>query len=141
MPKMAMIYCHVASLQGGDKSDPLKEQEERCCWHAQRMGFMLAVVFTDAGVSGRSADRPGLDAMMQQLAAPCTDEVVVVVDDVSRLARDPQLLSRIHSELDRMGVQLETPSGVVSGLDIDFVPYVVAEHRRQNAINRRNRKR
>jgi DNA invertase Pin-like site-specific DNA recombinase len=85
--------------------------------HAARRGWE-AIDFTDRGVSGRRASRPGLDALLATARRRQVDIVVVVKLD--RLARSVRHLTLLAAELEALGIQLvvldqqldtSTPSG------------------------------
>ncbi len=63
-----------------------------------------ALTFTDHAISGKSTDRPGFEALMQKVKAREID--VLIVEDVSRLARNQSDATRLYEELAYYGVQL-----------------------------------
>ena len=63
-----------------------------------------ALTFTDHAVSGKSTDRPGFEALMERIKGRELD--VLIVEDVSRLARNQSDATRLYEELAYYGVQL-----------------------------------
>ena len=95
----AVIYCRVSSAAQVKKGDGLGSQETRCRQLAQNKGYEVIQVFRDEGASGGMIDRPGMLAMLKFLRSQKGGQFVVLIDDISRLAR---------------GLDYE-PSSVVSG--------------------------
>jgi site-specific DNA recombinase len=63
-----------------------------------------ALTFTDHAISGKSTDRPGFEALMERVKRRELD--VLLVEDVSRLARNQSDATRLYEELAFYGVQL-----------------------------------
>jgi DNA invertase Pin-like site-specific DNA recombinase len=71
---------------------------------AKAAGIDLLRVFEDSGVSAHNPRRPGLPALLATAEAGIAD--VVIVPDLSRLARDAGQLQRLRESLDKHGVRL-----------------------------------
>ncbi len=65
----------------------MASQETRCREFAAFRGFEVVEVFRDDMTGGRN-DRPGMLAMLKHLKAYRNDERMVIIDDISRFARD-----------------------------------------------------
>jgi len=80
---------------------------------AEAVGIELVSVFEDAGQSAHNTRRPGLLAL---LAAVDGGRVtVIIVPDLTRLARDAGVLQHLRDSLARRGVSLVSatePRGV-----------------------------
>lgn len=63
-----------------------------------------ALTFTDHAISGKSTERPGFEALLQKVKRRELD--VLIVEDVSRLARNQSDATRLYEELAFYGVQL-----------------------------------
>jgi DNA invertase Pin-like site-specific DNA recombinase len=98
----------------------MEHQVDVCRAAAASRGWTVTEVFTDHGVSGKKASRPGLDAVLE--AARSGDVDVVLVRDVDRLARNAGHFCLLATELQELGVAVvavnqgidtTTPAGVV----------------------------
>jgi DNA invertase Pin-like site-specific DNA recombinase len=70
---------------------------------AQQRGFEVAAEFTDVGISGSKARRPGLDAMLRD--ARKRKFTVLIVAAFDRLARSTKHFLTVVDELDSLGVE------------------------------------
>jgi DNA invertase Pin-like site-specific DNA recombinase len=107
----AAIYARYSTDRQSETS--IEDQVRRCRDYAERLGYEVVRVYSDAAISGTHADRPGL----QQLLADATASrrppfVAVIVETQSRLSRD--LLGKteiIYRDLARVGVRVLDTSG------------------------------
>ena len=120
----AVFYVRVSSTQQAD-TDYDKEgfsipaQREACLRKASSLGLQVVEEFVDRGESAKTANRPGLQALLTRLEQG--DIQAVIVHKVDRLARnradDVAIVMRIRGH----GAQLvsatenidETPSGLL----------------------------
>ena len=66
----------------------LSSQETRCREHAKHKGYRVVEVFLEEGWSGKLLDRPQMQAMLAFLRKHKRHhQNVVIIDDISRLAR------------------------------------------------------
>ena len=143
--QQAVIYCRVSSIKQTKDGDGLRSQETRCRDFAARKGYTVTDVFQD-DVSGSLVDRPGMKAMLASLRKRRTQGVVVVIDDVSRLARGLQAHLELRGLIAGAGGTLESPS-IEFGEDPDSLLVEnllasVSQHQRQkNGEQTRNRMR
>lgn len=105
----AVIYCRVSSIKQTRVGDGLKSQETRCRDFARMKNYDVSAIFTD-DVSGGRADRPGMKDMLAYLRARRSKGVVVIIDDVSRLARGIEAHIQLRRTIAMAGGKLESPS-------------------------------
>lgn len=105
---VALIYTRVSTARQANEGVGLDSQESKARAHAERMGWEVAGVFTDAGISGKDGldNRPGLVALIE--AAQRTPGAVVVVYSVSRLARRQKLLYQLLDDRDGYGLAVSS---------------------------------
>jgi site-specific DNA recombinase len=132
--KPAVIYCRVSSAKQTTRGDGLSSQETRCREFAKYRGYEVARVFKD-DVSGGVVGRPGMKSMLAHLRANRKRPHVVIIDDISRLARGLEAHLKLRAEIARAGGILESPS-VEFGEDSDsqLVEHLLAsvsQHQRQ----------
>ena len=104
--KTAVIYCRVSSAQQTTRSDGLSSQEQRCRLFCEHKGYEVVHVFKD-DMSGSVARRPGMDAMIKFLRSTRKHSHVVVIDDISRLARGIDAHLQLRAEIGATGAALE----------------------------------
>ena len=131
----AVIYTRVSSAAQVKKGDGLGSQETRCRQLAQSRGFEVVKVFRDEGSSGGMIDRPGMMEMLKFLKAQKGDQYVVLIDDISRLARGIEAHIRLRTLISGVGAKLASPS-IEFGEDSDSVLVEnllasVSQHQRQ----------
>lgn len=80
----AAIYARYSSE--GQRATSIEDQERNCRRRAEAEGWPIAHVYADAAISGAKADRPQYQAMLR--AAQAREFEILVVDDLSRFARD-----------------------------------------------------
>lgn len=139
----AVIYCRVSDKKQVSHGDGLNSQETRCREYARHRGYEVAEVFHDS-MTGSRADRPAMLAMMDYLRRNKARGTVVVIDDISRLARNVTAHSEIRIDLARVGGRLECPSFTFADdPDSRLVEYLMAsvaqhhrEKNREQTINR-----
>lgn len=130
----AVIYCRVSSIKQTTRGDGLNSQETRCREYARYKGLEVVQVFVD-DMSGSLTARPGMTAMFAFLRARRRDSHVVIIDDISRLARGLEAHLKLRADIARAGGKLESPS-IEFGEDSDSVLVEnllasVSQHQRQ----------
>lgn len=125
----------------------LESQAMRCREYAERKGYEVVETFFDKAISGSLSERPGVMAMLSYLKHhSASGEIVVIIDDISRLARDTRVHTDLRLAISLAGGKLESPS-ITFGEDSDsiFVENVLAsasQHQRQkNGEQTKNRMR
>ena len=85
----AVIYARVSSAAQVAKGHGIESQATRCREFARMKHYRVCETFKDEAVSGGIIDRPGMRAMLAYLKKHRRGgEIVVIIDDISRLARD-----------------------------------------------------
>jgi site-specific DNA recombinase len=141
--KKAVIYCRVSSAQQTIRTDGLSSQEQRCRSYCEHKGYEVVEVFKD-DMSGSLVKRPGMDAMIKFLRSTRKHSHVVVIDDISRLARGIEAHLQLRADIGATGASLESPS-IEFGEDSDSklvenLLACVSQHARQkNAEQTLNR--
>ncbi len=140
----AVIYCRVSSVAPLQKGDGLASQETRCRDYARHKGYSVCEVFKDEGASGGIIDRPAMQAMLMFLSQGSKQQYIVLIDDISRLARGLEAHIQLRTSISATGGKLESPS-IEFGEDSDSVLVEhllasVSQHQRQkNAEQTSNR--
>ncbi|MCK6461126.1 MAG: recombinase family protein [Planctomycetes bacterium] len=125
--RVALVgYTRVSTSTQADNGISLEEQERAIRRYAEAHDAVLVAVETDAGLSGRTTRRAGLQRILARLKAKEADGVVVArLDRLSRSLRDAaDLFARARGEgwqIHSLAERLDTasPSGT-------FVAHVLA---------------
>ncbi len=142
-PTKAVIYARVSGAKQVREGDGLASQENRCREYATYKDYDVVEVFMD-DMSGKFERRPAMDRMLAFLRLHPKDSVVVIIDDISRFARNVQAHIALRETLSDAGGILESPS-IEFGEDSDsrLVEHMlasVAQHQREkNAEQTSNR--
>ena len=143
--KQAVIYARVSSAKQAKRGDGLKSQETRCREYARYKGYEIVETFSD-NMSGSLITRSGMQAMLAYLRKRKKFGTVVIIDDISRLARGIEAHLQLRTALSEAGGRLESPS-IEFGEDSDSILVEnllasVSQHQRQkNGEQTRNRMR
>jgi DNA invertase Pin-like site-specific DNA recombinase len=143
--KEAVIYARVSSKKQVTQGDGLNSQQTRCKEYAKYKGYDVIMTFSD-DMSGSLTARPGMQAMLQFLRKRKKFGTIVIIDDISRLARGIEAHLKLRAELSAAGGKLESPS-IEFGEDSDSILVEnllasVSQHQRQkNGEQTRNRMR
>ena len=84
--KPAVIYARVSSKKQVKEGSGLESQNSRCRFYAQARGYDVVATFTD-DMTRSKVRRPGMDAMLNHLKQNKAMPHIVLIDDISRLAR------------------------------------------------------
>ncbi|MED5550645.1 MAG: recombinase family protein [Pseudomonadota bacterium] len=106
--RKAVIYVRISSkkqLEG----DGIRSQERTCRDFARYHDLEPVKVFSDV-MSGRFVSRPGMDAMLDYLRCHRDEGLVVLIDDISRLARDYMGHMQLRDEIRAAGSELMSPT-------------------------------
>lgn len=143
----AVIYCRVSSQKQVKEGDGLGSQETRCREYARHKGYEVVQAFRDEGVSGGIIDRPSMKAMLAFLKKQSRKEPhIVIIDDISRLARGLEAHIQLRTAIGEAGGKLESPS-IEFGEDSDsrlvenLLASVSQHHRQKNTEQVKNRMR
>lgn len=146
MTQQAVIYCRVSSPKQVTEGHGLASQETRCREYAKHKGYEVIDVFRDEGLSGKLMDRPNMKAMLSYIKKRKADKPIVIIDDISRLARDIETHIHLRTAINEAGGKLESPS-IEFGDDSDsrlvehLLASVAAHQREKNAEQVQNRMR
>lgn len=136
--QQAVIYCRVSSPKQVTEGHGLASQETRCREYARHKGYEVVEVFHDGGITGKLLDRPNMKAMLAYIKKRKTDKLVVIIDDISRLARNIETHLHLRASIAAAGGKLESPS-IEFGDDSDsrlvehLLASVAAHQREKNA--------
>jgi site-specific DNA recombinase len=104
----AAIYTRVSSAELQADGYSLQAQEAVCSRLTKERGWQVIGVFTDPGVSARTTERPGFQAMMQAARAGRFD--VLVVHKLDRFSRSVVDQLRCFGELSEANVAFVSAS-------------------------------
>jgi site-specific DNA recombinase len=141
----AVLYCRVSTTKQSTQGDGLSSQETRCREYAKYKGYEVTQVFKD-DMSGSLINRPGMQAMLAYLRKCKRQPHVVIIDDISRLARGLEAHLQLRGAIAKAGAVLESPS-IEFGEDSDSVlvenllASVSQHHRQKNSEQTKNRMR
>ncbi|MEM1287248.1 MAG: recombinase family protein [Pseudomonadota bacterium] len=105
----AVIYCRVSDSKQRTVGDGLNSQEARCREYAERKGYTVAAVF-HGDITGKSAVRPAFEAMQSFVRKNRKHEPIVLIDDISRFARNIEAHWHLGRSLKEAGGTLESPT-------------------------------
>lgn len=103
--RKAVIYCRVSSAKQTVRGDGLGSQETRCDEYARHRGYEVVRVFKD-DASGSLVNRPAMREMLGFLKSRKKDTYVVIIDDISRLARGLDAHLRLRAAINAVGAFL-----------------------------------
>jgi site-specific DNA recombinase len=144
--RKAVIYCRVSDPKQVRDGHGLSSQTTRCNEYAQHKGYEVVEIFHEGGVSGKLLDRPQMQAMLAFLKKHKRESYVVIIDDISRLARNIEAHIKLRAAIADAGAKLESPS-IEFGEDSDsrlvehLLASVAAHQREKNAEQVKNRMR
>lgn len=144
--KKAVIYCRVSSIEQVKNGHGLQSQEQRCREFAKYRDLEVYEVFHEEGVSGGLIDRPAITRMLALLRLNKAQKFIVIIDDISRLARDLKAHIELRMAIQEAGGILQSPS-MEFGDDSDsrlvenMLASVSQHHRQKNAEQVKNRMR
>ena len=88
-PCFVDLYVRVSTLEQAREGYSIAEQESRLRQYCNAMGFQIYHVHVDAGYSGASLDRPGVQSMIHDVRNHSVSKVIVwKLDRLSRSQRD-----------------------------------------------------
>ncbi|MGH1379127.1 MAG: recombinase family protein [Alphaproteobacteria bacterium] len=109
------IYARYSSDLQSDAS--IEDQIRLCSEKSQSEGWAVQNCYTDAGVSGASLIRPGIQSLLQ--AAMNGEFDVLLCEAMDRLSRDQEDIAGIYKRMEFAGVKIITLSeGEISTLHI-----------------------
>jgi site-specific DNA recombinase len=138
----AVIYARESTHKQGDG---LESQTAVCREYARFKGYEVERVFSET-VSGAIMDRPAMKDLLAYLRANKKEGRIVLIDDISRFARDVTGYWILRGELMQVGGQLESPrtefkDTADSILNQNLLASVAQHFRQKNAEQTRDRMR
>ena len=132
--QIAVIYTRVSGAKQVRDGDGLASQETRCREYAAYKNYEVIGVFKD-DMSGKFTKRPAMDEMLAFLRKHRLHDPIVIIDDISRLARGLDAHLKLRQLLSSAGGKLESPS-IEFGDDPDSIMVenllaTVAQHQRE----------
>ncbi|MBA2713526.1 MAG: recombinase family protein [Rubrobacteraceae bacterium] len=126
-PKRAILYARVSTDEQARSGYSLAQQIEALGAYAASEGYEVLEEVSDAGQSGASLERPGMDRVRDLVAAAGVS--VVLAQDRDRLAREPAYLYLLREEFAERGTALralndrgdETPEGQLTDGILDQI--------------------
>src|SRR5829696_9818073 len=101
----AILYTRVSSpSQAAEDRFSLPQQLAALREHAQNEGYEVLEEVQDAGYSGASLERPGLDRVRDLVEAGGV--ALVIAQDADRLTREPGHRALLDEEFERFGTRL-----------------------------------
>ncbi len=101
----AAVYTRVSSEEQVHGTS-LETQEKMCREYCERQGLALVRIFTDAGESAKTADRPEFKAMLLFCANRANGITHVVAYRFDRVSRQTMDFAIFSAELAKYGIQL-----------------------------------
>jgi len=103
--KQGVIYTRVSSQKQVTQGSGLESQHAACLAYAKENNITIMDSFQDAAFSGKTADRPGLEALLQFLKRQRV-EIIVIFDDISRLSRNVEDYYMLKIQIYKSGGKL-----------------------------------
>src|SRR4051794_34650361 len=140
-PKRAVLYARVSTDEQARSGYSLAQQIEALREHAAREGYEILEKVQDAGQSGASLERPGMDRVRDLVAAGGVS--VVLAQDRDRFAREPAYHSLLRREFEERGTKIralndrgdDSPEGELT----DGIPDQLAKYERAKIAERTRR--
>ncbi len=120
-----MSRCVIYTRYSSDKQseNSLVDQERECRAYAEREGWEVVHVYSDAAISGISDNRPEFQHMCLDAKNGLFD--FVLAESLDRLSRNLADISRFFDDLEFYGIRLHTKdAGEINKMHIAFVGYV-----------------
>ena len=104
----AVLYIRVSTEEQAEDALNLVNQEKKCRSYCQQKGLTVVEKFIDAGESGRTDDRPEFQRMLVYCKSQRNNVRYVVVQDLSRFARNNRDQNDAIHQLELSGVSLRS---------------------------------
>ncbi len=131
--RKAVIYTRVSTDRQTREGDGLRSQATACEEFAAHNDYTVIRTFSDV-MSGKHAARSGMEDMLAYLRAHPGDNWVVLIDDISRLARDLMSYLTLRNEIAAAGGELKSPKMTFSDDPAAQLPErmmaIIVEHER-----------
>jgi len=110
----AVLYIRVSTDEQAEDALNLVNQEKRCRNYCHQKGLSVVTIFIDAGESARTSDRPEFQRMLAYCKASRNEIRYVVVQDLSRFARNHKDQAQAIYDLGRWGYCCGRPTRAIS---------------------------
>ncbi len=108
-PKRAILYARVSTDKQARSGYSLRQQIEWLREHAADEGYEILEEVTDAGYSGTSLERPGMDRVRNLVQdSEAGDVSMVLAQDRVRFAREPAYVYLLREEFTEHGCRLRS---------------------------------
>jgi len=115
MTKRIAIYARYSSDLQSQAS--IEDQIRLCSEKAAAQGWEVGNCYTDAGISGASLLRPGIQSLMQ--AAMNGEFDILIAEAMDRLSRDQEDIAGLYKRMEFAGIKIVTLSeGEISAMHI-----------------------
>lgn len=104
----AVIYIRVSTTEQAEDALNLVNQETKCRDYCRRNSLTVVELFKDAGASARSSDRVAFQQMLSYCKVQRNRIGFVVVQDLSRFARNNLDQAEAILQLQNSGVALQS---------------------------------
>ena len=144
-PTKAVLYCRISDKAQERRGSGLASQEATCREYARFHGYEIVEVFPEV-LTGGEQNRPIMDSLLAYLRKHRREGRIVIIDDISRFARDVPGHWYLREQLKQAGGVLESPR-IEFGDDADAIfreniLASAAQHQRQkNAEQTKSRMR
>lgn len=105
---LALIYVRVSAEKQVKEGHGLDSQELRCRKYAKEKGYKVVKVFREEGFSGGYLNRPQIDSLFKFLENNFDKRYIVIIDDLSRLARNMNVHTTLRLRLKAFDARLES---------------------------------
>src|SRR3712207_2403193 len=104
-PKWAILYARVSTDEQARSGYSLAQQLEALREYAAREGLKVLEEISDAGQSGASLERPGMDRVRDLVSAGGVS--IVLAQDRDRFSREPAYTYLLRREFEEHGTKLK----------------------------------
>src|SRR5918994_5314371 len=105
-PKRVILYARVSTDEQARSGYSLAQQIEALREYAAREGYEVLEEVQDAGQSGASLERPGMDRVRDLVASEAGGVSVVLAQDRDRFAREPAYHYLLRREFEERGTKI-----------------------------------
>jgi len=138
-PMKAIVYIRVSTEEQGKSGLGLEAQRQKALAYCQLHDHEVVEVVEDAGVSGKSLDRPGMGRVLQAVERREVEVVVVAkLDRATRSVRDlGELLERFNrSKVALASVSEHLDTSTAAGRMVVGMLGVIAQWERETIVER-----
>ncbi len=123
----AIIYYRVSTEDQAEKGVSLEQQKRACLDYARHHCIDVQEIFHDDGVSAKTTNRKGLQALLEHCAKNHKKTDCVIVYKIDRLSRNMNDYSSIDLMLKKLNIQLiSTTENIDNSPTGKFIGHVMA---------------